>query len=258
VVADNGADTIIDFTLQPIATAKEAQEEAVLTLGPMRGATRSSRRSRSDLLAVRFAARLASLRQDSIVPYLFAMAPAPQLRDYWPGGTDAHGRDFTVGGACADDISDICSNSDRRGPAARDPADRAVDHHAAAASRAATGSLGCHAAALTDLWGAARHRDPRPRIGGTGSSHASTHDGIVAALLTTSAHAQILAGPSQQPGTLPPARPIIRPPPLVAPPPVPSVVTPLPSPTYGVPAGVIRAPSYGGRRHDSPLLSEET
>ena len=37
------------------------------------------------------------------------------------------------------------------------------------------------------------------------------------------------------PGTLPPAQPIIRPPPLVAP--VPSVVTPLPSPTYGVPAG---------------------
>ena len=70
--------------------------------------------------------------------------------------------------------------------------------------------------------------------------------GIVAALLTTSAYAQIPAGPGQLPGTLPPAPPVIAPPPLVVPRPVPSVVTPLPSPTYGVPAGVTRAPSYGG------------
>ena len=70
--------------------------------------------------------------------------------------------------------------------------------------------------------------------------------GLVAALLTSSAYAQIPAGPGQQPGTLPPAPPIIAPPPLVAPRPVPSVVTPLRSPTYGVPAGVTRAPSYGG------------
>ena len=70
--------------------------------------------------------------------------------------------------------------------------------------------------------------------------------GIVAALLTTSAYAQIPAGPGQLPGTLPPAPPVIAPPPPVVPRPVPSVVTPLPSPTYGVPAGVTRAPSYGG------------
>ena len=35
------------------------------------------------------------------------------------------------------------------------------------------------------------------------------------------------------------------PPPLFVPPPVPSVVTPLPSPSYGVPAGVTQAPLYG-------------
>lgn len=82
--------------------------------------------------------------------------------------------------------------------------------------------------------------------------------GIVAALLTTSAYAQIPAGPGQLPGTLPPAPPVIAPPPLVVPRPVPSVVTPLPSPTYGVPAGVTRAPSYGGGGTIRPLLSEET
>ena len=69
--------------------------------------------------------------------------------------------------------------------------------------------------------------------------------GSVAALLATGAFAQIPAGPGQQPGTLPPAPPIIAPPPPVVPRPVPSVVTPLPSPTYGVPPGVTRAPSYG-------------
>ena len=93
---------------------RKRQEEAVLTLGTRCGARPYRRDVRgSDRLAVRFAARLASLRQDLIVPYLFAMAPAPQLQDYWPGGTDAHDRDFNVGGACADDISGICSNSGR-------------------------------------------------------------------------------------------------------------------------------------------------
>ena len=67
------------------------------------------------------------------------------------------------------------------------------------------------------------------------------------ALLATSAFAQIPAGPGQLPGTLPPAPPIVAPPPLVAPRPVPSVVAPLPSPSYGTPPGVTRAPSYGSR-----------
>ena len=67
------------------------------------------------------------------------------------------------------------------------------------------------------------------------------------ALLATSAFAQIPAGPGQQPGTLPPAPPIVAPPPPVAPRPVPSVVAPLPQPSYGVPPGVTRAPSYGSR-----------
>ncbi len=55
----------------------------------------------------------------------------------------------------------------------------------------------------------------------------------------------------------PPTMPVIPPPP-VAPPPVPSVVTPLPSPSYGVPPGVTRAPSYGSSiaptlRHRDPV-----
>jgi hypothetical protein len=48
------------------------------------------------------------------------------------------------------------------------------------------------------------------------------------------------------PPLLTPMPPIVQPPPPVAPTPVPSVVTPLPSPSYGVPPGVTRAPSYGG------------
>ena len=47
------------------------------------------------------------------------------------------------------------------------------------------------------------------------------------------------------PPLLIPTPPAPTAPPLVAPPAVPSVVTPLPSPSYGVPAGVTRAPSYG-------------
>ena len=47
------------------------------------------------------------------------------------------------------------------------------------------------------------------------------------------------------PPILIPAPPAPTPPPLVAPPPVPSAVTPLPSPSYGVPAGVTQAPLYG-------------
>ena len=69
----------------------------------------------------------------------------------------------------------------------------------------------------------------------------------LAGLLATSAFAQIPAGPGQQPGTLPPAPPIVTPPPPVAPRAVPSVVAPLPQPSYGVPPGVTRAPSYGSR-----------
>jgi hypothetical protein len=47
------------------------------------------------------------------------------------------------------------------------------------------------------------------------------------------------------PPLLIPMPPIVQPPPPVAPPPVPSVVTPLPAPSYGVPPGVTRTPSYG-------------
>jgi hypothetical protein len=58
--------------------------------------------------------------------------------------------------------------------------------------------------------------------------------------------AQIPAGPGQLPGTLPPAPPIAPPPALTAPPPVPSAVTPIRTPSYGVPGGEIRrTPSYG-------------
>jgi hypothetical protein len=42
-----------------------------------------------------------------------------------------------------------------------------------------------------------------------------------------------------------PAPPPPTPPPLFVPPAVPSVVTPLPTPSYGVPAGVTQAPLYG-------------
>lgn len=51
-----------------------------------------------------------------------------------------------------------------------------------------------------------------------------------------------------QQGTLPlliPAPPLPTPPPLFTPAPVPSAVTPLPAPSYGVPPGVTAAPSYG-------------
>jgi hypothetical protein len=70
---------------------------------------------------------------------------------------------------------------------------------------------------------------------------------VLAALtLPGSARAQIPAGPGQQPGTLPPAPPVIPPPPMTVPRPVPSAVTPpLAMPSYGVPPGVTRAPSYG-------------
>jgi len=61
-----------------------------------------------------------------------------------------------------------------------------------------------------------------------------------------SAQAVFAQAPGQIPGTLPPAYiPPPAPPPPVAPAPVPSVVTPLPNPTYGVPRGVT-APVYGG------------
>jgi hypothetical protein len=82
--------------------------------------------------------------------------------------------------------------------------------------------------------------------------------GIVAALLTTSANAQIPAGPGQQPGTLPPAYIPPPPPPPVAPAPVPSAVTPLPSPSYGVPPGVTREPLYGSRVTPTIRYSQPT
>lgn len=47
------------------------------------------------------------------------------------------------------------------------------------------------------------------------------------------------------PPLLIPAPPAPTPPPLFVPPPVPSAVTPLPSPRYGVPPGVTQAPLYG-------------
>jgi hypothetical protein len=65
-------------------------------------------------------------------------------------------------------------------------------------------------------------------------------------LMVTPALAQIPAGPGQLPGTLPPAPPIAPPPALTAPPPVPSAVTPIRTPSYGVPGGEIRrTPTYG-------------
>ena len=70
---------------------------------------------------------------------------------------------------------------------------------------------------------------------------------VALAALAAPAFAQIPAGPGQLPGTLPSAPPIVHPPPPVAPTPVPSVVQPLPSPSYGIPPGVTRAPSYGSR-----------
>jgi hypothetical protein len=76
------------------------------------------------------------------------------------------------------------------------------------------------------------------------------------ALVSSSAFAQLPAGPGQMPGTLPPAPTYTPPPPPVAPPPVRSVVTPLPSPTFGVPPGVTRpvvgTSSTPYRYHPSP------
>jgi hypothetical protein len=57
-----------------------------------------------------------------------------------------------------------------------------------------------------------------------------------------------IPGAQAQQGTLQlliPAPPPPTPPPLFTPPPVPSLVTPLTSPSYGVPAGVTAAPTYG-------------
>ncbi len=71
--------------------------------------------------------------------------------------------------------------------------------------------------------------------------------------------AALAQAPGQIPGTLPPGSPIPPPPPApavqTAPRPVPSVVTPIPSPSYGIPPGVT-GPVYGGsspiqvQRHD--------
>lgn len=47
------------------------------------------------------------------------------------------------------------------------------------------------------------------------------------------------------PPLLIPAPAAPTPPPLFVPPPVPSAVTPLPSPSYGVPPGATQAPLYG-------------
>ena len=64
--------------------------------------------------------------------------------------------------------------------------------------------------------------------------------------LLSPALAQIPSGPGQMPGTLPPAPAVIAPPPPVAPARVPSVVTPLPSPSYGVPRNINSGPVLGG------------
>ena len=63
-----------------------------------------------------------------------------------------------------------------------------------------------------------------------------------AAFGMSSALAQVSGNP---PLLINPPPPVVVPPPPVAPAPVPSVVTPLPQPSYGVPPGVTRAPSYG-------------
>lgn len=70
---------------------------------------------------------------------------------------------------------------------------------------------------------------------------------VVAAflLILPAALAQAQNPPQGIPGTLPAAPPVIVPPPPVAPPQVPSVVTPLPQPSYGIPPGVT-APVYSG------------
>ena len=68
---------------------------------------------------------------------------------------------------------------------------------------------------------------------------------VLALVSGSSAFAQLPSSPGQMPGTLPPAPSYTPPPPPVAPPPVRSVVTPLPSPSFGVPAGVTR-PVTGG------------
>lgn len=65
---------------------------------------------------------------------------------------------------------------------------------------------------------------------------------ILAMLMSTAAQAQ---APGQIPGTLYPSVPVAPPPPMpVAPAPVPSVVTPLPQPSYGVPRGINAGPVY--------------
>jgi len=70
---------------------------------------------------------------------------------------------------------------------------------------------------------------------------------LALAAVTAPALGQVPHGPGQLPGTLAPMPQVVAPPPPVAPPPVPSVVAPLPQPSYGVPPGVTRPPSYGGR-----------
>ena len=68
---------------------------------------------------------------------------------------------------------------------------------------------------------------------------------LLTALAPSVASAQLPSTPGQMPGTLPPAPPVYVAPPPVAPRPVPSVVTPLPQPSYGIPPGITRAPTYG-------------
>jgi hypothetical protein len=61
---------------------------------------------------------------------------------------------------------------------------------------------------------------------------------VIAILVMLAAPASALAQVSGNPPLLIPAPPAPTPPPLFVPPPVPSVVTPLPTPSYGVPPGV--------------------
>ena len=69
----------------------------------------------------------------------------------------------------------------------------------------------------------------------------------IIAILSAAGMTPIPGALAQQnlPPLLIPAPPPPPPPPLFKPPPVPSAVTPLPSPTYGVPPGVISAVPLG-------------
>ena len=68
---------------------------------------------------------------------------------------------------------------------------------------------------------------------------------LIAILFVLMAATPVAFAQQNVPPLLIPAPPAPTPPPLFVPPAVPSVVTPLPSPRYGVPPGVTQAPLYG-------------